>query len=78
MRVFIVAALIASFVATDLLAAETINPAKPPIAPGKPAGVKTAQDASVLSSWLPPVVLLSGIGILIMSTQKNKAATTAT
>jgi hypothetical protein len=48
MRLLFVAALAASLLATNLLAAETGGP----LAPGKPAGVKNAQDANFPAWWL--------------------------
>jgi hypothetical protein len=48
MRFFIAAALAASLIATNLLAAESVGP----LAPGKPAGVKNAQDTAFPAWWL--------------------------
>ena len=78
MRVFIAAVLMASLIATNLLAAENAAPAptNAPLAPGKIAGVKKAQDFNDDTLWW----ILGGVaavGIIAWAASSGSSTTAA-
>ena len=79
MRVLIAATIAASLVATNLLAAEATAPTNAPLAPGKAAGVKKAQDADTTSLlWILGGAAAIGFIVGSMGAHTGAGATAAT
>lgn len=72
MRILVSAVLAASLFATNLLAGESVGP----LAPGKAAGVKKAQEADHNLFWLA-VGGAALTGLIIMSSEGGAAAASA-
>jgi hypothetical protein len=75
MKVLITAALAASLIATNLYAAD----ATAPLASGKPAGVKKAQDTGGDFWWIAGGIFVAAIiGVAASGSSNGPAAPTAT
>ena len=75
MRTFVAATVVATMIATSALAAVTASP----LPPGKPAGVKKAQDADNTVWWVVGLgAVAAGVGLVASGNGNGTVAATTT